>query len=216
MQFTYAMFDMDGTLVDSMGYWDEVCGEYLRQVGLYSEEIFDKLKPMTLPQTADYLESEFGITLSQEEIITQMCRIMLGHYKNDVQAKPGIHAFLDALQKQGVRMCVVSSSPEDLVKTCLEKHGLLQYFDFLISAEEVGKGKTEPDIYYEAAKRLGASPETTMVFEDAMIAGLTAKRAGFRIAAIFDDNSVAEWDDFRMQTDYAFRTWDEALQTLAE
>ena len=191
------MFDMDGTLVDSMGYWDEVCGEYLRQIGLYTEEIFDKLKPMTLPQTAAYLDSEFGISVSQEDII-----------------KPGIHAYLDALQKKGVRMCVVSSSPDALVKACLEQHDLLRYFEFLISAEEVGKGKTEPDIYYEAAKRLGASPETTMVFEDAMIAGLTAKRAGFLTTAIFDDNSVEQWDDFRVQTDCAFKTWNDALQAF--
>ena len=214
MHFTSAMFDMDGTLVDSMGYWDEVCGEYLRQIGLYTEEIFDKLKPMTLPQTAAYLDSEFGISVSQEDIIQDMCRIMLDHYRNDVQAKPGIHAYLDALQKKGVRMCVVSSSPDALVKACLEQHDLLRYFEFLISAEEVGKGKTEPDIYYEAAKRLGASPETTMVFEDAMIAGLTAKRAGFLTTAIFDDNSVEQWDDFRVQTDCAFKTWNDALQAF--
>ncbi len=205
---------MDGTLVDSMGYWDEVCGEYLRSVGLYSEEVFDKLKPMTLPQTAKYLETEFHVSISPKEIITHMCRIMLGHYQNDVQAKSGIHEFLGALKKKGIRMCVVSSSPDDLVKTCLQRHDLLQYFEFLLSAEEVGKGKTDPDIYFEAAKRLDASPESTMVFEDAMIAGLTAKRAGFLTTAIFDDNSVEEWDDFRKETDFAFRDWDEALHTL--
>lgn len=208
------MFDMDGTLVDSMGYWGEVCGEYLRHVGLYTEEIFDTLKPMTLPQTAEYLETEFHVSISPEEIIAHMCRIMLGHYQNDVQAKPGVHAYLDALQKQGVRMCVVSSSPDDLVETCLRRHDLLRYFDFMISAEEVGKGKTEPDIYFEAAKRLGTKPETTIVFEDALIAGRTAKRAGFLTAAIFDENSFEEWDTFRKETDYAFRDWDEARQAL--
>ena len=214
MQFTHALFDMDGTLVDSMGYWDEVCGEYLRAVGLYSQEVFDALKPMTLSQTAEYLETEFGIKTSQEEIISRMCQIMLDHYTHDVKIKPGIRAFLDAMQKKGVRMCVVSSSPLSLVETCLNRHDLTQYFEFLLSAEEVGKGKTDPDIYLEAAKRMQAEPSQTITFEDAMLAGLTAKHAGFLTAAIFDENSVEEWDDFQKEADFAFRDWNEALQLL--
>ncbi len=215
MQFTHALFDMDGTLVDSMGYWDEVCGEYLREAGLYTEEIFDILKPMTLPQTAEYLEAEFGIPVPLEEIKSKMCRIMLGHYQNDVEPKPGVRAFLQAMQNKGVRMCVVSSSPDLLVETCLKRHDLTQFFEFLLSAEEVGKGKTDPDIYLEAAKRLNAEPQNTLVFEDAMQAGLTAKNAGFPTAAIYDTNSAAEWDAFRTQTDFAFADWDEALRILS-
>lgn len=216
MQFSYALFDMDGTMVDSMGYWGEVCGEYLRLVGVYSEEIFDILKPMTLPQTAEYLRTEFGISVSPDEIETHMCRIMRVHYERDVTAKKGIYAFLNALKKKGVRMCVVSSTPEDLIRECLQRLGLSDYFEFLLSAEEVGKGKTEPDIYFEAAKRLNADPQSTMVFEDAMTAGLTAKKAGFLTAAVFDENSAEEWDAFRVQTDVAFHDWDEALRIYTE
>ena len=215
MQFTHALFDMDGTLVDSMQYWDEVCSEYLRQVGLNSEEVFDTLKPMTLPQTAHYLESEFGIQISEKEIVSQMQRIMLEHYKNDVQVKPGVREYLEALKQKGVKMCVVSSTSEPLLKVCLNRHGLTSYFAFLLSAEDVGKGKADPDIYYEAARRLGADPKSTMVFEDAMIAGLTAKRAGFLTTAIYDENSDEEWDAFHSQTDFAFRDWNEALQNLS-
>ena len=205
---------MDGTLVDSMGYWDEVCGEFLRETGLYSEEIFDVLKPMTLPQTAEYLESEFGVSIPLQEIETRMCRIMRAHYENDVLPKPGVQSFLQAMRDAGVKMCVVSSSPDLLVEACLKRHDLTKYFDFLLSAEEVGKGKTEPDIYLEGAKRLNAAPDSILVFEDAMQAGLTAKRAGFPTAAIFDENSVEEWDAFRTQVDYAFREWGEALRVL--
>ena len=215
MHFTHALFDMDGTLVDSMGYWDEVCGEYLRQVGLYSEVVFETLKPMTLPQTAEYFESEFGIKVPVEKMEKEMCRIMLDHYENDIEVKPGVQAFLEAMQKKGIRMCVVSSSPTLLVETCLKRHRLTQYFEFLLSADEVGKGKTDPDIYFEAARRLGVEPQNTLVFEDAMPAGLTAKRAGFPTAAIFDETSAVEWDEFRKQTDFAFADWDEALRTLA-
>lgn len=208
------MFDMDGTLVDSMGYWDEVCGEYLKEVGLYSEVVFNTLKPMTLPQTAEYFESEFGIKVPVEKMEKQMCRIMLAHYEQDVQAKPGVHEFLQAMKNKGVRMCVVSSSPDLLVETCLKKHDLTKYFDFLLSADAVGKGKTDPDIYLEAARRLGADPKNTLVFEDALPAGLTAIRAGFPTAAIFDENSAEEWDAFCDEADLSFSDWNEALRAL--
>lgn len=214
MQFTHVLFDMDGTLVDSMGYWDDVCGEWLRSAGLYSEELFDILKPMTLPQTAEYLESNFNMSVPLDEVVQRMYSIMQVHYEKDVELKAGVRSFLDEMQKKGVRMCVVSSTHRSLVELCLKRHNLTDYFEFVLSAEEVGKGKTDPDIYLEAAKRLGAEPQNCLVFEDAMAAGLTARRAGFLTAAIYDDNSDAAWDAFRTQTDLAFRDWDEARKML--
>ena len=214
MDFTFAIFDMDGTLVDSMGYWDAVCAEFLTELGVYSEEVFDQLKPMTVPQSAEFLKTEFGISRSPQEVIERMCAIMQAHYENDVQPKSGVYDFLDALQQRGVRMCVASSTPVYLIDICLKRLQMRRYFDFLLSAEEVGTGKNEPYIYLETAKRLGAKPAETMVFEDAMIAGITAKRAGFRTAAIYDENSAQEWDAFSAQTDFAFADWHEALKAL--
>lgn len=214
MQFTHAIFDMDGTLVDSMQYWETVCGEFLRELGIDSEEIIEVLKPMTVPQTADYLRDEFGITGSPQEMTNRMCSIMRGHYETDVQPKPGVYAFLEALRKKGVRMCVASSTPDDLIDLCLQRLGLRDCFEFLLSAETVGKGKDAPDIFLEAAARMHAEPQNTMVFEDALIAAETAKRAGFQTAAIFDEVGAAEWDKFRQKADVAFNDWHEALQIL--
>ena len=214
MQFTYGIFDMDGTLVDSMGYWDEVCGEFLRELGVYSEQVIEILKPMTVPQTADYLKSAFGIEGSAQDMTDRMCRIMQAHYENDVLPKLGIYAFLDAMQKKGVRMCVASSTPIDLIDLCLQKLKMRHYFDFLLSAEEVGRGKDAPDIFLKAAERLGAVPQATMVFEDSMMAANSAKRVGFLTAAIYDKIGDAEWDTFRKTADVSFRDWQEALQII--
>lgn len=214
MQFKHAIFDMDGTLVDSMKFWDAVCGEFLRELGVYSEEVFDILKPMTVPQTADYLKSAFGIECDPQDMVDEMCRIMQSHYENDVQPKPGVYAFLEAVHQKGIPMCVASSTPVYLIEICLQRLKLRHFFDFLVSAEEVGKGKDDPGIYLETAKRLNACPQSTMVFEDAIIAGVTAKSAGFQTAAIFDETSETEWDAFRKETDFAFRDWHEALQAF--
>ena len=207
MQYHYAIFDMDGTLVDSMKYWDMVCTEFLHAQGIFDESVFDILKPMTVEQTADYLKDNFGCPLSPAEMSAQMCGFMREHYLHDVQIKPGVPAFLQSMRSNGVRMCVASSSPIDLVELCLRTVGLFDYFDFIVSAETVGKGKTDPDIYWYASDKLGGSPDDTIVFEDALGAGMTAKRAGYTVAAVYDETSAEEWTDFCAIADYSVSDW---------
>ncbi|MBQ7542757.1 MAG: HAD family phosphatase [Clostridia bacterium] len=207
MRYQFAIFDMDGTLVDSMKYWDTVCTEFLQALGIHDESVFDILKPMTVEQTADYLKENFGCPLSAAQMSEKMCGIMREHYRHDVQAKSGASAFLQTLRENGVRMCVASSSPVDLVELCLRSVGLYEYFEFIVSAETVGIGKTDPDIYWYASDKLGSMPEDTIVFEDALGAGLTAKRAGFAVAAVYDETSAAEWTEFCTIADYSVSDW---------
>lgn len=214
MQFSFAIFDMDGTLVDSMGYWDQTCEEFIHENGVDAPGVIDVLKPLTVQQTVEYLEKELGIHVSVTEMSARMCKIMQAHYEQDVEIKPGVTDFLQALRARGVKMCVASSSPQYLVETCLAKLSLKEYFEFFLSAEEVGKGKTEPDIYYEAARRLHAAPSDTMVFEDAMAAGLTAQKAGFPVTAVWDTSGIAEWEAFHPLADHAILNWKEAEEIL--
>lgn len=215
MQYSYAIFDMDGTLVDSMGYWDETCSEFLAGLTIPDGDLFDKLKPMTLGQTVEYLNETFHLNITEDIMKSKIFKLMMEHYKHDVKMKPGVTAFLNVLRENGVRMCVASSSPINMVETCLCRLGLDGYFEFLISAEEFGKGKTEPDIYCAAAKKLGAAPAQTMVFEDALGAALTAKKAGFPVTAIYDVNGEAEWETFRDMADDVITDWNEAAGSLS-
>ena len=203
----FAIFDMDGTLVDSMQYWSQVCEDFIREQNIYEEGLMEIINPMTLEQTADYLNKRFGLTLSPKDMSGRMQELMRSRYAHDVVIKPGVLAFLDKLKLQGVPMCVASTTPTNLIGLCLERLDLLRYFEFFVSAEIVGKGKTEPDIYLYAADRLGAAPENTMVFEDAMKAGRTAKNAGFSVAAVYDETSKAEWSAFREFADCVIEDW---------
>ena len=206
----FAIFDLDGTLANSMLYWDMVCGEFLREQEIKEEGLLEVMKPMTLAQSAEYLRQNYGCTFSFTEMYIRMCELMREHYAHDVCAKPGVHAFLDRLSAQGVRMCLASSSPVDLVLTCLDALHLRQYFDWIVSAEEVGKGKTEPDIYLEAARKLNAEVTDTLVFEDALTAGMTAKRAGFTVVAVYDETGKAEWEEFKRAADFVIENWEDA------
>ena len=209
LQHHFAIFDMDGTLVSSMEYWDMICAEFLAEQGIHAEGLLELMKPMTLPQSAVYLQQRFGCTFSAPEMIQRMCTLMRVHYERDVRLKPGVLACLEDLRRQGVRMCIASSTPIDLIGACLDALGLRRFFTFFVSSEEVGKGKTEPDIYLHAAKRLGAPPSDVIVFEDSLAAGTTAKQAGFAVAAVYDQIGATEWDAFCRMADLVIRDWTE-------
>ena len=128
-------------------------------------------------------------------------------YQNVILEKPGVRAYLERLRNEGVRMCVVSSTPEPLIRICLERLGLMPFFSFILSCETVGKGKEEPDAYFAAATRLGAAPSDTAVYEDSPTALMTAKRAGFYAVAVYDESSADQWTETSRNADAIISDW---------
>lgn len=174
-----AIFDLDGTLIDSLGYWSNLAAEYLAGKGIapVPEHILEAIRPMTLSQSADLFRREFGLDGDPEAEMTAM---LADHYRDDIPLHPGVRELLDALDGRGVRMCVASATAAALMEPCLERLGVRDRFEFLLSCEDVGAGKDRPDVYLEAARRLGTDPAEITVYEDADYALETAKNAGFR------------------------------------
>lgn len=208
----YGIFDMDGTLVDSMGVWNRASEEYLISCGVEEpdREILDRAVPMTMPETAGYLIRQFGLDSTPERVMEEINGVMERHYRTDIPLKPGAEAFLKTLQQRGVRMAVASSTSPHLLDICLRRLGVRERFDFLLSCEEVGAGKDFPDVYLEAARRLGGTPEETVVFEDAIFAARTAKGAGFRVAAIRDEASLGSQEQLAAAADWYLPSWEGA------
>ena len=186
MDKQFAIFDMDGTLVNSMPAWNRVGVDYLESKGITPpQELFSKIKAMTLIESARYFQS-LGAGEEAQQIVDKMNAIMAEHYKKDIPLCLGAAEYLEKLHQRGVKMCIATATNEKLANACLERLGIRKYFSFILSCEDVGKGKSSPDVYLLAAQKLGAKVEQACVYEDAAFAAATAKNAGFYTIGVYD------------------------------
>lgn len=206
----FAIFDMDGTLTDSMGVWNQVAEEYITGLGFrYSAELMERTAHLTMLDSAALFVEYYKLPKSPEQAALEIDALMEAHYAADIPLKPGAQAFLERMRAAGVRMCVASSTAQPLIDTCLRRLEVRDYFQFLLSAEEVGAGKDKPDVYLEAARRLGSIPQDTLVFEDAVYAAQTAKSAGFQVAAVYDEFSAGDQEALKKIADCYITRWDD-------
>ena len=210
MDKPFAIFDMDGTLIDSMGFWKNLAGEYLHSQGIKQvpEDIMERIKPMTMSESAALFQREFGLTGNPE---AEMNAMMDAHYRNDIPLKSGVRNYLQRLHHKGVRMCVASATAEHLMESCLVRLGVREYFEFLLSCETVGAGKHSPLVYHESAKRFHAQPTEIAVYEDALYAVQTAKNAGYYVVAVYDSSAADHWNTIREIADENILNWGEAI-----
>lgn len=205
----FAIFDMDGTLVDSMWCWNGVYIEYLTAHGAggWAEEIVAHTAHLTTYESAVLFRDRLSLDISASDIAVALDTRMKELYQREVREKPGVRAWLEQLRNDGVQMCVVSSTPEPLIRICLDRLGLSPFFSFILSCDTIGKGKDEPDAYLAAAKRLGAQPDQIAVYEDSPTALLTAKKAGFYTVAVYDESSAEQWVELSRTADASIPDW---------
>jgi HAD superfamily hydrolase (TIGR01509 family) len=217
MDKKYAIFDMDGTLVDSMGYWRNLAAEFLKSQGIPSLDpsIREKIKPLTVAESAALFIREYNLTSTPEQIARRMNTMMEEHYLRDISLKPGAMDYLNGLSRRGVQLCVASATAEPLMQRCLRRLGILDRFSFILSCEAVGVGKTSPDVYYAAAERLGSAPADTAVYEDALYAARTAADAGFYVVGVYDVNSHQNWKNLVEIAAETIFDWTDASRTDA-
>ena len=210
MNKQYCIFDMDGTLVNSMGYWKYLERDFLIRKGVTDglEEALVDIQHLTVPEASALFIERFGFKGTVDSITEEFDALMAEHYRTDIQAKPGVPEYLESLHRQGVKMCIASATSTPLVKICLEHLGLTKYFEFTLSCTEVGSSKDRPDVFLEAARRLGSTPEETAVFEDSAVAAATAKSAGFCTVGIYDVVSAHNWPVLQALCDELIEDWE--------
>ncbi len=186
---TGAIFDVDGTLLDSMGVWDTLASRYLMSQGIQPAPNLDsRVKTMSTDQAARYFQTVCGLQKSVEKIQTDIHDSLERFYREEAELRPGIREFLDGLSAAGIRMCTATATDRTLVEAALKRCGVLHHFDGVFTCDEIGAGKDEPQIYEAALKHLQTEKSRTFVFEDALHALETAKKAGFRTVGVFEEH----------------------------
>lgn len=193
MKIQGAIFDVDGTLLDSMSIWDTIGADYLRSIGYEPRENLNEVfKNMSLLQAAEYYRREYGVTRSIEEIMDGVNAMLEHFYQYDAPLKPGVAELLERLRRKDVKLCIATATDRYLVEAALKRCGVLSYFDEIFTCNEVGHGKDEPIIFEAALRFLGTEKTKTVVFDDALYAIRTAKKAGFPVAAVYDSHEKAQ------------------------
>ena len=204
------IFDLDGTLLDSMWMWRAIDIEYLGKFGIeLPEGLQDCIAGMSFSETAVYFKERFQLQDSLEEIKDNWNQMALEKYEHEVTPKPGVMEFLKYLKKQGIKTGVATSNSMDLAMAGIKGVGMEQYLDTVHIACEVSKGKPAPDIYLLVAECLKVEPKDCLVFEDISNGILAGKNAGMRVCAVEDAFSAYEREKKQELADYYISSYDE-------
>ena len=187
-----AIFDLDGTILDSMFIWSEIGYKFLEEKGIQLPPGADEqFTTMSLMEAAEYYIKHFDNTATIEGIVYDINKLVESFYFNEVLKKDGVNEFLEYLKNKGVKMCIATATDKYMVEKALERNGIRHYFSEIYTCNGVGAGKNTSVIYDVALEHLGTPKETTYVFEDALYAIETANKAGYNIVGIKDVSEKA-------------------------
>ncbi len=206
-----AIFDMDGTLLDSMFFWMN-CGElYVQSLGLEPEiGLGKKLLSMNMKQGAEYLSKKYGIKLSILEICRGINGILKDSYAHKIVFKNGAENFLKNLKESGTKIAICTNTDRELFSPALKRLDANKYFDGIFTTSEMKTSKSHPEIFYSVAEFLKSTPEETWVFEDALYAIRTAKNAGFKTCGIYDESYTNDTEEIKKFSTIYCKNYEEA------
>lgn len=197
-----AIFDLDGTIFDSMPFWENIGINYLTGIGIVPPaDLNETIKPLSFEQTAQYFIDELSVPYPVKKIIEQVNAMIASAYKNDIPLKPYAKELIEHLKNMGMKLCVATAMDQALAKAALKRTGILDYFEFINTCADLGLGKDTPEFFRLTGERLNTLPSETIVFEDALHAIISAKEAGFLVAGIFDEAMETDAADIKKYSD---------------
>lgn len=210
---TVALFDIDGTLLDSASLWENIPAEYLRSRGLTpGEDVTGLFSRLGYSKSARYLVEHYLPGEDPYAVMSAFCTLASGKYADGVAEKPCASAYLQFLSEKGVRCAAVTSNMRGIVLPALERLHMMERLDSVTSIYDIGLDKRSPDIFCFMADKLNVEPAQCVVFEDALFAADSAKKAGMRVVGIYDRCSDAQWPALTKAADRAITTFQELIE----
>lgn len=196
------IFDMDGTLVDSLSIWNDIDETFFHERGMEVPKDYDKtISHMSFMEMAIYTKETYGIKESPEQICQIWSDMSKKAYQETIKVKDGVIPFLEYLKKRGMPMSLATTNKEELYLPCLKRNHVDIYFDHIENVNRLNTTKREPKIYLELSRRMEAKPEETLVFEDILTAIKTAKSASFKVIGVYDRQNQADWNEIKSISD---------------
>ena len=209
------IFDLDGTLVDSMWMWKSIDIEYLKRFNIeMPKDLQSEIEGMSFTETAHYFKNRFNIQDPIEKIKSDWNKMSEDMYRNDIKLKKGAKDFLDYLKNNSIKIGIATSNSKELTNICLESVGIKDYFNVIVTGCDVTKGKPHPEIYLKNAQFLDVLPENCLVFEDITVGITAAKSAGMLVCAVYDDYSKEQTLEKQEISDYYVEDFLEFMKCL--
>ena len=198
------IFDLDGTLIDSMTVWSDIDRRFLMENGVEDPlpDVSERVRKMTVDESAQYFIDEFGLRLNKYYIIRRIEELVRMQYEEVIPLKPGVTDLLDCLDSKGIPYGVATVTYKTLAEAVLRRCGIKDRFRFILTDKEYPLGKNYPDIFLGGAERLGTAPAETLVIEDSLHCIETAAKAGFITAAVYDKVSEPDREVIKLVADY--------------
>lgn len=209
------IFDMDGTLVDSLGMWSDIDRRFFARYGMDTPADYEKkINHMSFLEMAQFTKEEYQIPDSVETIMELWTEWSKEEYESEIQAKPGAQELLQFLNEQGIPLSLATTNRKELYEPCLRRNHLYSYFDHIMNVNEINSAKSEPKIYQLLAAKMNVKSEETLVFEDILIAVNTAHQAGFKVAAVYDKRNERDQQKIKTLSDFYFKSFLEEPEKL--
>lgn len=211
------IFDLDGTLVDSMWMWKSIDIEYLAKFGVeMPPQLQSCIEGMSFSETALYFKERFELPDSLDQIKSDWNEMAWEKYRDEVPLKEGVVELLEHLKQKGIPAGIATSNSRELVELIVNRHGIREYFASIRTSCEVAKGKPSPDIYLLVAQDLNVEPEHCLVFEDVLQGVMAGKNANMKVCAVYDEYSEKDQKEKIRLSDYYVHSMAEVLGEVIE
>ncbi len=206
------IFDLDGTLIDSMPAWENIGSNFLRKQGITPpDDLNQTIKTMSFAESARYFIQVYGVAMTEEQVGDEINAMIRENYAKHIPLKPYVRETLDQYLKQGIKMAILTATHKSLTELVLARFGLLDHFEFILTSGMTGLPKSQPEIYHMAVAQLKIAGQPIAIFEDALYCIRAARATGCHLVGVYDESSKTDWQEIQKLSDCSIMSFKELL-----